>query len=73
MWIDRQGLVAPAGRFDGRHMSEQIDRDPLSVTERILDRWLEPLAQVEHHVGGRDRLDLVGRQLQVVRLDPEEP
>ena len=69
MRVDRHTLLAPAGRFDGRQPRQEVDRDAFRIRDGVLDRRLEPRAQIEDDVGGGDRLDLVGTELQVMRLD----
>jgi hypothetical protein len=63
-------FVFALGRGQGRHVRGDVDDDAGRLTQRVFDRRLEPSARVQHHVGRRDRLDVVGSELEVVRLDP---
>ena len=47
-----------------------VHHGSLGVPDRVLDCRLEPAAQIEHEIRRGDRLDLIGRELQVVWLDP---
>ncbi len=52
----------------GVDQGEHVERSSLRVADRVLDRRLESRSCVYHQVGGRDQLDIVGRELQIVRL-----
>ena len=49
---------------------EQLHRGTVTLVGRILDGGLEPVPHHEHDVRVLDRIDLVGDQLQIVRLRP---
>ena len=48
----------------------QVHHRSLGVPERVLDRRLESSPEIEHEIRRGDRLDLIGRELEVVWLDP---
>ena len=54
--------------LEQREPVEQLDGSSAGAVHRFLERRLEPLAEIEHHVRGANALHVARRELDVVRL-----